>query len=85
MTKKVMVSFPDEFLEEVDCGAYVRHRVWYQGELDVYVPAYLLVPKGLTAGDRAPGLLCLHGHGQFGKDSVVGIDHTPERKAEIEA
>jgi dienelactone hydrolase len=30
-----------------------------------------------------PGLLCLHGHGDFGKDSVVGIVDTPERQAEV--
>ena len=72
------------FLEEEDCGSYVRHRVHYQSELEVVVPAHLLVPKGVTAENRIPGLLCVHGHGHFGKDSVVGIDTTPERKAEID-
>ena len=28
-------------------------------------------------------LLCLHGHGEFGHDAVAGIDHTPERAANI--
>ena len=73
-----------EYLEEVDCGPYVRHRVQYQSEADVIVPAYLLVPEGVSAEGQAPGLLCLHGHGQFGKDSVAGIDTAPDRRAEID-
>lgn len=73
-----------EFQDEVDCGSYVRRRVQYQTEPDVHVPAYLLVPKSIPAGQRLPGLLCLHGHGHFGKDSVVGIDDSPERQDEID-
>jgi dienelactone hydrolase len=69
--------------QEVDCGRYVRRRLRYQTELDVWVPAYLLVPKTASSTSRAPGILCLHGHGRFGKDGVVGINDTPERAAEI--
>ena len=47
------------------------------------MPAYLLVPKGVSATQKSAAILCLHGHGQFGKDSVVGIDDTPERAADI--
>ena len=70
-----------EFLTETDCGDHVRHRIRYQTELDVFVPAYLLVPKEVQ--NQVPGLLCLHGHSQFGKDGVAGIDNSPERKEEI--
>ncbi len=73
-----------EFAGQVDCGAYVRHRITYQTEPDVYVPAYLLVPKGIRDDEKRPALLCIHGHGHFGKDSVVGIDNTPERKSEVD-
>ncbi|MBI3970712.1 MAG: dienelactone hydrolase family protein [Chloroflexi bacterium] len=74
-----------EYEDEVDCGAYVRHRVRYQTERDVWVPAYLLVPNGTaTGGHRSIGVLCIHGHGDFGKDSVAGIGGTPEREREIE-
>ena len=62
----------------------MHHRVRYQTEPGVYVPAYLLLPKGLDPDKRALGLLCLHGHGHFEKDSVAGIDNTFERKAEID-
>jgi dienelactone hydrolase len=67
-----------------DCGTFVRQRVRYQTEPGVFVPAYLLVPKNIPKGQRVPGLLCLHGHSHWGKDSVSGIDDTPERRAQIE-
>jgi hypothetical protein len=47
------------------------------------VPAYLLVPKGASADHQAAGMLCLHGHGHFGKDSVVGLATSAERVTEV--
>ena len=73
-----------EFLVETDCGDHTRYRIRYQTEPEVFVPAYLLVPKGIPKGKWVPGLLCLHGHSHFGKDSVAGIGDSPERKHEIE-
>jgi len=40
-------------------------------------------PADLPAGERRPAILCWHGHGAFGKDSVMGNDSSPERRAEI--
>ncbi|MGI8424726.1 MAG: alpha/beta hydrolase family protein [Chloroflexota bacterium] len=71
------------FESETDCGSYIRHRIQYQSEPDVWVPAYLLVSKGAAAGQPRPAVLCIHGHGHFGKDSVVGMTDTPERAAEV--
>ena len=36
------------------------------------VPVYLLVPHGLKDGERVPGVLCVHGHGPFGNEPIVG-------------
>ncbi|MDG1894574.1 MAG: alpha/beta hydrolase family protein [Fuerstiella sp.] len=36
------------------------------------LPVYLLIPKGLPDGHRAPAVLCVHGHGPFGNDAIVG-------------
>ena len=36
------------------------------------VPVYLLVPKGLARSERRPGVLCVHGHGQFGNHPIAG-------------
>jgi dienelactone hydrolase len=86
--------------DEIDCGSYVRRRVSYQTEPELRVPAWLLVPKtalpgasgvGSVAGvarpgrgTPAPGVLFLHGHSDFGKDNVVGLDSSPERRAELD-
>ncbi len=72
-----------ELENEVDCGAYTRRRVRYQSEPGVMVSAFLLRPKGVPPGERRPGILCIHGHGRFGKDSVAGLDDSPERRDEI--
>jgi dienelactone hydrolase len=66
-----------------DCGAHVRRRVTYQSEAGVRVPAWLLVPKGVSAARPAPGVLFLHGHSDFGKDNVARIDTSPRRRAEL--
>jgi dienelactone hydrolase len=46
------------------------------------LPVYLLTPRGAWSGKR-PGMLALHGHGDFGYDPVAGIATTPEGRAEI--
>lgn len=64
-----------DVVERVDCGDYVREKVWFNTTPDLRVPAYVLVPKGLTA--RAPAIVALHDHGGFylwGKEKLVAID-----------
>jgi dienelactone hydrolase len=46
------------------------------------VPFYLLIPPSRRPG-RLPAILAVHGHGEFGHDSVAGIDDTPGRRANI--
>jgi len=42
------------------------------------IPAWLLVPKGLKAGERRPAILCLHQtNGALGKDEPVGLGGLP--------
>ena len=36
------------------------------------LPVYLLIPHILRKNSQAPGVLCLHGHGAFANDAVVG-------------
>jgi len=47
------------------------------------VPVYLLLPKGVSSGRPAPAVLCVHGHGKFGNDTVVGRTDLPGVAAEI--
>jgi len=49
------------------------------------VPLHLLLPRNAdsAAGKRA-GILALHGHGEFGHDSVAGVAETPQQQAAID-
>lgn len=40
-------------------------------------------PKELASGERRPAILTWHGHGPFGKDSVMGNDSSAERRENI--
>jgi dienelactone hydrolase len=69
--------------EEVDCGRYVRRLITYASEPGSRVPAYLLIPKAVLAGEgqRAPGVLCLHGTDNVvGHGIVVGLGNRPNRQ-----
>lgn len=41
------------------------------------------IPKGLSETERRPALLCCHGHGQFGKEPVMGNDSSPALRQSI--
>lgn len=56
---------------EVPDGGYTRHRIVFDTEETMSVPAYLLVPDGGTEPGSA--VLAIHGHGR-GKSEVCGID-----------
>jgi len=63
---------------------FVREKYLIQTEQDCWVPLYLLTPRGLNG--KLPAILCCHGHGPYGKDSVAGVhfNHS-ERMAGITA
>ncbi|MFO0796329.1 MAG: alpha/beta hydrolase family protein [Gemmataceae bacterium] len=72
--------FPDkvdprpEVTDRVDRGDHVRERVLFRTTPASRVPAYVLVPKGLTR--PAPAVVDLHSHGGmflFGKEKVVDL------------
>ena len=68
-----------ETVERVDCGDYVREKVWFNTTPEVRVPAFVLVPK--NAPKRAPAIVALHDHGGFylwGKEKIVAMpDENP--------
>jgi len=45
-----------------------------------HISAICLVnmPKSIGKGKKRPAILCCHGHGQYGKEPVMGNDSTPE-------
>ncbi len=57
----------------VDCGDHVRHRVVFDTEATMSVPAYLLVPTTrIDAGVAGSAVLAVHGHGP-GKEMICGL------------
>ena len=64
-----------ETLYSVDEGEFVREKVVLDTERHFSVPCYVLVPKDRQRAreGRLPAILCLHGHGEFGKEAVGGV------------
>lgn len=52
-----------------------------------HISAIFLInfPEGLRKGERRPAILCWHGHGQFGKEPVMGNASSPEMRSDIES
>jgi dienelactone hydrolase len=87
--RELLGEFPEpadlnpRLLSREEAEKYVREKWIIQSEEDCWVPLYLLIPKGFKG--KLPAILCAHGHGAYGKDSVAGVHfNDPNRKAEIE-
>jgi dienelactone hydrolase len=65
-----IVPLDVEVTESVVCDDHVRHRVVFDTEATMSVPAYLLVPKTRTQPGSA--VLAVHGHGP-GKAMICGL------------
>ena len=64
-----------QIVERVDCGSYLREKLYFSTTPDIRVPAYVLIPKDGKA--RHPAVLLLHDHGAFfvwGKEKLVEIE-----------
>jgi acetyl esterase/lipase len=59
---------PDEITEK-----YVRRKVKFTPEPGDRVPAWLLIPKNISAEKLAPAMLCLHQTNNVGKDEPAGL------------
>ena len=62
-------------IEVVDKGDYTREKITFASAQGMRVPAYVLVPKGLTA--PAPAVVGLHCHGGYyvqGKEKLVATE-----------
>src|SRR5262249_17508224 len=60
--------------ERIEADGYVREKVLFNTTLNLRIPAYVLIPEGLTR--HAPAIVALHDHGGFyfwGKEKVVEV------------
>jgi dienelactone hydrolase len=67
----------------VEFDDHVREERVLTAEGIAPLPVYLLLPRGGPSGAKRPGVVAVHGHGEYGYDAVVGRDETPERRKEI--
>ena len=63
---------------------HTREELLLESDAAPSLPLYVLRPKR-TDAKQFPIVLCLHGHGEFGHDSVAGVDDTPAQQEAIRA
>ena len=69
-----------ETVEKVDCGEFIREKIYFNTTPDIRVPAYVLVPKNIKG--RAPAIVALHDHGGFymwGMEKIVSTEPMHDR------
>ena len=66
-----------------DLDGYTRRHILIRTEPDDWIPAYLLVPKKLSA-IRVPAMLCLHQTVAQGKEEPCGLRGDPELALAVE-
>lgn len=71
--RRVPLDVRETKVEETE--KYTRHTISFASEPGDRVPAYLLVPKGLTRA--APAMLCLHQTTAIGKGEPAGLGGLP--------
>lgn len=57
---------------QVKLGDHTRYELLLEAAGVASLPVYLLVPIGLAPGQRVPGVVCVHGHGDHGHHPIVG-------------
>ena len=81
----VPVDLNPEIIAEIQEEGLIKRRVLIDLEEDMSAVGWLYVPVNKPT-EKLPAILCCHGHGQFGKDSVMGIrmKECPDRGMEID-
>ncbi len=74
---------PDVVWETVEDGL-IKQRIVLDTEEHMSVPAVLFIPADRKGDQKLPAILCCHGHGPYGKDSVMGLHMgDPARQQDI--
>ncbi|MBI2481551.1 MAG: hypothetical protein HYV60_23790 [Planctomycetia bacterium] len=63
-------AIEEEARDEFD--DHVRYALLLKADGVPTLPVYLLVPRGNARDQKRPAVLCVHGHGAFGNDPIVG-------------
>lgn len=73
-----------EILAEWEHDGLIKQRWVIDVQKHLSAIFVICFQKNILKKEKRPALLCWHGHGKFGKESVMGNDSSPERKADIE-
>jgi hypothetical protein len=79
----VKVDLDSEVESSVEDGDLIRERVVFSSEEFMAVPCQVLRPKVMKSDKSNAAIICSHGHGPFGKDTVAGIKSSPEHVQNI--
>ncbi|OPZ07320.1 MAG: Abhydrolase family protein [candidate division BRC1 bacterium ADurb.BinA292] len=73
-----------EIVWEIEEDGLIKRRVLLDFEPGMSAAALVYIPRAALASP-APAILCSHGHGAYGKDSVMGVAslNDPARQQEI--
>jgi len=72
--ERVMLKAKTEY--SIEEGDLIKERVVFNSEKFMSVPCYVLKPKDMKGHRNNPAILCIHGHGAFGKEPVAGIHNS---------
>ncbi|WP_052947583.1 alpha/beta hydrolase family protein [Aneurinibacillus tyrosinisolvens] len=70
------VPLEAETIWKVEENGLIKEKIVFNSEPFASIPALVIRGAELSVDRKHPGLLCLHGHGPFGKDSVAGVRST---------
>lgn len=74
-----------ELVAEWEQDGLLKHRWLIDVGRHISAALVINIPRGIGSGEKRPTILCWHGHGPHGKDSVMGNDSTAERRSTIDA
>jgi hypothetical protein len=58
----------------------IRERVVFDSEDFMSVPCYVLKPEDMKSDRSNPAIICTHGHVDYGKDWVAGVNETSRQE-----
>ncbi len=74
-----------EVVASVEENGVIKERVVFDSEKWMSVPCIVCKPKDMKPNKANPAIVCSHGHGPYGKDSVAGINGGQEIQSNISA
>ena len=87
---ELLGGFPEKVAPEaeleysVEDNGLIRERVVFDTEEYMSIPCIVLRPADMKPDGTNAAILCVNGHGPFGKDPVAGIRSSPAHVLEIE-